>query len=150
MASFASPDLTQHPPRSARCRLGGYALLPRMLDKGRAELAGNVGEYKFACPLDQQFLEFAGIDATQLKEQLAAGKGDGEILEWIEQNATGRREPWEITAWSEWQSARVPTSVEMRDFFQELQKTAGPQRQDVGTWAELLDLDDYVSFGGKA
>jgi Domain of unknown function (DUF5069) len=27
-------DLTKRPPRSPRLRLGGYALLPRMLDKG--------------------------------------------------------------------------------------------------------------------
>ncbi len=143
-------DLTQRPPRSARCRLGGYALLPRALDKGRAELAGKVGEYKYACPLDQQFLNFAGIDAEQLKEQLAAGKGDGEILKWIEETGTGKRQPWEIERWSEWQSTRVPTSIEMREFFQELQKTAGVAREDIGTWADLLDLDDYVSFGGKA
>ena len=37
-------DLTQRPPRSTRCRLGGYALLPRMLDKGRATIAGKNGE----------------------------------------------------------------------------------------------------------
>src|SRR4051812_3498117 len=105
--SLSGPDLTQRPPRSARCLLGGYALLPRMLDKGRAQLAGKVGDYKFACPLDQQFLNFVGIDAAQLKEQLAAGKGDGEILKWIEENATQKRGPWEIAAWSEWQSSRV-------------------------------------------
>jgi hypothetical protein len=23
-------------------------------------------------------------------------------------------------------------------------------REDIKTWADLLDLDDYVSFGGKA
>ena len=35
----------------------------------------------YGCPLDQRFLSFAGIDAEQLKEQLALGKGDGEILD---------------------------------------------------------------------
>lgn len=148
--TVSGPDLTQRPPRSARCCLGGYALLPRMLDKGRADLAGKAGEYTYACPLDQQFLTFAGIDAAALKEQLAAGKGDGEILQWIEENATHQRLPFEIEAWSQWQARRVPTSVELRDFFQELQKAAGPDRTDIGTWAELLDLDDYISYGGKA
>ncbi len=42
------PDLTQRPPRSPRVRLGGYVILPRMLDKGRAALAGKLGEYHFA------------------------------------------------------------------------------------------------------
>ena len=69
-----TPDLTKQPPRSARVRLGGYALLPRMLDKGRAVLAGKNGEYKYACPLDQRFLEFVGVDAKALQKQLATGK----------------------------------------------------------------------------
>ncbi|HYF36468.1 MAG TPA: DUF5069 domain-containing protein, partial [Prosthecobacter sp.] len=81
------PDLTQRPPRSTRARLGGYVLLPRMLDKGRATLAGTNGGYRYACPLDQQFLKFAGIDADQLKEQIALDKGDGELLEWITENS---------------------------------------------------------------
>ncbi len=77
-----APDLTKQAPRSPRVRLGGYVILARMLDKGRAVLAGKNGEYKFACPLDQQFLGFSGIDAEALKQQLAAGKGDGEVLVW--------------------------------------------------------------------
>ena len=64
-----APDLTKQPPRSPRVRLGGYVILPRMLDKGRATLAGKHGEYKYACPLDQRWLEFAGINAEGLKRQ---------------------------------------------------------------------------------
>src|SRR5258707_11829538 len=79
-----APDLTSRPPRSPRVRLGGYAILPRLLDKGRATIAGTHGEYKYKCPLDRRFFNFAGIDADALKAELAKGKGDGEILEWIE------------------------------------------------------------------
>jgi len=25
-----------------------------------------------------------------------------------------------------------------------------PKREDVGTWFDLLDVDDFVTFGGKA
>ena len=42
-----APDLTKRPPRSPRNRLGGYVLLPRMLDKGRADITGKIGEYKY-------------------------------------------------------------------------------------------------------
>src|SRR5262244_467732 len=94
------PDLTQRSPRSPRVRLGGYAILPRCLDKGRATIAGKNGEYHFACPLDQRFLDFVGIDPEALKKELAAGKGDGEILEWVEKNARFRRSPIEIAAFS--------------------------------------------------
>lgn len=148
--SLCAPDLTQHPPRSPRCRLGGYALLPRMLDKGRAEIAGTSGEYHYNCPLDQQFTQYTGTDAAALREQLVAGKGDGEILEWINAHAQHARTPWEILAWTSWQNDRVPSEVEIREFFHGIHKEIAPQRGDIGTWADLLDLEDYVDFGGKA
>jgi hypothetical protein len=148
--SIAPTDLTQRPPRSPRVRLGGYAILTRMLDKGRATLAGKQGEFKYACPLDQEFLNFAGVDAEKLREQLAAGKGDGEILEWIKANQTKKREAHEIESWSCHQDRRAPGEVEKRDFFHEIQKEIGVKRTDIVSWFDLLDLDDHVSYGGKA
>ena len=120
-----------------------------MLDKGRATLAGKHGEYKYACPLDQRFLEFTGIESGALKKQLAAGKGDGAILEWVEANAKHKRTPSEIAAWSAAGDARVPTDVESRAYFNELHHKVAPKREDIATWFDLLDLDDYVSFGGQ-
>src|SRR5437867_3132135 len=149
MPEINSPDLTKRPPRSPRVRLGGYALLPRMLDKGRATIAGTHGEYKYACPLDQRFLEFAGIDAEALKQQLAAGKGDQEILEWIQSNAKTKHTTAEIEAWSTEQERRTPGDADSRKYFDELLAKAAPARRDVTTWCELLDLDDFASFGGK-
>src|SRR5215831_15512085 len=66
VTSLRAPDLRQRPPRSPRSRLGGYSLLPRMLDKGRATLARTNGEYHFDCPLDKRILSFAGIDPKKL------------------------------------------------------------------------------------
>src|SRR5512146_494723 len=100
MATTNSPDLTKQAPRSPRVRLGGFALLPRMLDKGRATIAGKNGEYHYNCPNDQHFLNFVGIDPEALKKELAQGKGDGQILEWISANARHKRTPAEIIAWS--------------------------------------------------
>src|SRR2546423_8584714 len=119
MALTNTPDLTKRPPRSARVRLGGYVILPRMLDKGRALIAGKKGEYNFACPLDQRFLEFAGIDADALKKQLGAGKGDGEILAWVQKNAKNKHTDSEIASWSRFAENRVPTDAESRQFFNE-------------------------------
>ncbi len=148
--SYSNPDLTIHPPRSARVRLGGFVILPRMLDKGRALLAGKNGDYKFNCPLDQRFTKFAGIDGDALKEQLAAGKGDGEILEWVLANAANKPDETAITAWSALQEQRAPTDVDTRTYFNNLHTTAGAHRTDIATWFDLLDLDDYASYGGKA
>jgi len=144
------PDLTKQPPRSPRVRLGGYVILPRMLDKGRATIADRNGEYHYACPLDQRFLEFTGIDPEALKKQLAAGKGDWAILEWMNSNATNKPNQADILAWSDVQEQRVPTDPESRAHFNELHSKAGQHREDIATWFDLLDLDDYVSFGGNA
>jgi hypothetical protein len=150
MALNNAPDLTQRPPRSPRVRLGGYAILPRMLDKGRALVAGKNGEYNYACPADQRFLQFAGIDPEALKKQLAAGKNDTEILAWIREKAKSKRTEAEIQAWSAYQDQRTPADTESREFFQGIHAKIAPKRDDIITWFDLLDLDDYVSFDGRA
>ncbi len=145
-----APDLTLHSPRSPRVRLGGYAILARCLDKGRATLAGKNGEYNFACPLDQGLLEFAGIKADDLKKQLARGKSDSQILEWIGANSRTKPQPWQIVQWSAFAEQRGATDVETREYFTGLLAKASKTREDINGWFDLLDLDDYVSFGGKA
>jgi hypothetical protein len=150
MALKNAPDLTQRPPRSPRVRLGGYVILPRMLDKGRATLVGKEGEYHYDCPTDQRFLTFVGINAPALKNQLATGKGDGEILQWIEKNAKHKRSEAEIATWSDHCELRAPADTDSREFFHGVHGKLAPKREDIATWFDLLDLDDYVSFGGVA
>jgi hypothetical protein len=145
-----APDLTRQPPRSPRVRLGGYVILPRMLDKGRATINGKQGEYHYDCPTDQRFLTFVGISAEALKKQLAAGKGDGVILQWIEQNAKHKRTESGIASWSAYCELRAPSDPESREWFNGQHAKLAPKREDIATWFDLLDLDDYVTFGGKA
>ena len=145
--SLHTPDLTKFPPRSPRVRLGGYVILPRMLDKGRATLAGKQGEYHYACPLDQRFLEFVGLDPDALKKELPGG--DGEILAWIGKHAKHKRTAPEIAAWSNWQENRAPDNTEGREFLNELHKKVAPGREDIVTWFDMLDMDDFASFGGR-
>lgn len=142
-------DLKKQAPRSPRVRLGGYAILPRMLDKGRATLAGANGEYHYNCPLDQRFTEFTGIEAEALLQQLAAGKGDGEVLAWVTANAKFLRTAPEIEAWSLWQEKRAPDNPDSRAYFNELHAAVAPNRTDITSWFDILDVDDYASYGGK-
>lgn len=143
-------DLTQRPPRSPRVRLGSFVLVPRILDKCRATLAGKHGEYKFNCPLDQQFFDYTQIDAEAFKAEVKNGKGDGEMLAWIMQNAGCKMSIIDAVAWSNYQERRSPSDAETREFFTSLHKQAAPHREDISTWFDLLDVDDFVSFGGKA
>ena len=148
--AIQSLDLTKQPPRSPRVRLGGYAILARCLDKGRATINGKNGEYHYNCPLDQHVLEFAGIDPEAMKKELAAGKGDGEVLEWIQANAKHKRTASEIVAWSVYQDQRAPSDPEGREYLNGLHAKIAPKREDISSWFDLLDVDDYVSYGGKA
>jgi hypothetical protein len=71
-----------------------------MLDKGRATLAKKNGEYNYNSPTDQHLVRFLGFDPDALLKELAAGKGDGEILAWVLENSKTPRGPWEVEAWS--------------------------------------------------
>jgi hypothetical protein len=144
-------DLTQRPPRSFRVRLGNYVVLARMLDKGRATLAGKNGEYIYNSPTDQRLVQFLGFDSHTLLEKLATGKGDGEMLEWVQAHSKTPRSPWEIEAWSAFMDKRAPDSdAETLAFFAEHLGRLSKTREDIKTFFEWGELDDYVSFGGKA
>ncbi|MEN9675353.1 MAG: hypothetical protein RIS76_1249 [Verrucomicrobiota bacterium] len=149
MNTPTAPNLTQRPPRSPRVRLGGYVILPRILDKGRADLAGLAGEYKYNNPMDRNWFRFTGITADALKGQLALGKGDGEILTWVQEQSSPPRQPWEIQQWSAYHGERGPDSdAETLAFFAKRVGALSQTREDVKTWFDYLDLDDHASFGG--
>ena len=144
-------DLTQRPPRSFRVRLGNYVILAHMLDKGRATLAKKNGEYVYNSATDQRLVQFLGFDPNALLKELATGKGDGEMLDWVQTHSKTTRSPWEIEAWSAFMERRAPDSdAETLAFFAKQLGRISKTREDVKTWFEFGELDDYVSFGGKA
>lgn len=83
-------DLSQQPPRSPRVKIGGYPLLARALDKGRADLAGTVGEYHFDCPLDNYLFDFKQVKGADVKDLLAKGATDEEVAKWLDTHGTPR------------------------------------------------------------
>ena len=144
-------DLTQHPPRSPRVRLGGLVILPRMIDKARATQMGKNGDYNYGCSLDRHVLDFLGVEADALKSQIENGLGDGEILAWLMANAKKPRLGQEIAAFSAFHEQRAPSAPAGRAKLTEYQSAtpAGAKREDIVTWFDVLDLDDHQSFGGK-
>lgn len=143
-------NLTQRPPRSPRVRLGSYVIFARILDKGRAELAGTAGEYIYNSPMDRHWFRFTGIAPEALKAEMAAGKGDGELLAWVQENAPHKREAWEIQQWSAYHNERGPDGdAETLGYFLENVSILSKTREDIKAWFDRLDLDDHVTFGGK-
>jgi hypothetical protein len=80
-------DLRSESPRDPEEELGGFPGAARCVDKCRATLLGWQGEYMYACPMDQQFLNAAGIGANELKQFVATGASDDEVAQWIEEHA---------------------------------------------------------------
>ena len=148
MINYSKPDLTQHPPRSVRVRIGGYAHLARLLDKARATLAGKAAEYHYNCPLDQLFFGFTGINQETMLAEIKSGKSDLQILEWV--NAQARKLPYDINTWSAWVELRGPGGAEGHEWIADTLKGHNSARDDIRSFADLLDLDDYLSYGGIA
>ena len=143
-------NLTQRPPRSPRVRLGGYTILPRLLDKARAVIAGTAGEYKYNNPNDGHFFRFTGVEPDALFEQVKNGAGDWDMLLWVNENAPFKRTALEIQQWSNWTESVAFNDVEMREWFTDQIKRLNPAREDLRGTFDYLDLDDFVSFGGVA
>ena len=148
--NFSAPDLTRHPPRSPRTRHGGFVHLPRLIDKARAVAAGTNGDFHYDCPVDHHFWVFTGIKPAAFMKEVKSGKGDGELLAYVLAHAKPSRTASEIAAWSAWFENRVPGAVDGREFFNAVHQKNAAHREDIGTWFDWLDLDDYVTFGGKA
>jgi hypothetical protein len=147
MLKLQNPDLTQHPPRSPRVQLGGYVHLPRLLDKARATVAGKAGEYHYNCPMDQHFFAFTGIAHEEVLAELKTERTDSEMIAWVRTKT--KRLPSEVAAWSLWMRTHAPGRSPGHEWFGETIKSNAPERDDIFGFFDLLDMDDYVSFGGK-
>jgi hypothetical protein len=140
-----SKNLTKEAPRSPRNRLGGYALLARAADKGRADIAGTVGEYHYACPLDQMLFEFKGVKGDEVKKLLASGATDEQVVTWFNTNGTPKTNE-EITGWSTGiETYRPYENPEKKDWFAGECSKLG-LKPETSTLVDYLEADDLVSF----
>ncbi len=71
------------------------------------------------------------------------------MLNWITQNSSTKPQDWEIAHWTTYQEQRTPSDVETKGYFAKLQSSVSETREDILTWFDLLDADDFVSYGGK-
>jgi len=147
--NFNAPDLTRHPPRSPRTRLGGFVHLPRLIDKARAVAAGRNGDFHYECPFDQRFFNYTGISAAAFMAEIKAGKSDSELLAYVTANTQPKRHPSEIVAWSEWMERWTVSVPDTRTFFNDVHRQNAPHRDDIATWFDWIELDDFVTFGGR-
>ena len=100
--------------------------------------------------MDQPLIDFLRFDPDELLKELATGKGDWDMLQWVQAHSKTPRSPWEIDAWSAFMERRGPDSEPERlEFFLEYVRRLSKERSDIKTWFEAIELDDHVTFGGK-
>ncbi|MDH4229393.1 MAG: DUF5069 domain-containing protein [Nitrospirota bacterium] len=136
----SAPDLTRQPPRSPREELCGVVHLARMLDKARAFEAETLGEYIYPCPMDRMLLEFLKLDAVLLR-QAAATRTDAQVAEWVAMHGA-KYSAAEKDAFNQCLLAHAPDTPEAREHFMAQREALRPGRDDVTTWAALIDLDE--------
>jgi hypothetical protein len=142
-------DLTKESPRSPHIRVGGFAILGRTIDKCRALVAGNIGEYHFDCPLDNTLFGFKGVKGDDFKAQIEQGASDQEMVEWLNQSGE-KKTPDETRRWAEEvEAGSLYNDPEKRDFFSEETKKLGLDPAKTTTF-EWLELDDKVSHAQAA
>src|SRR5438128_8742470 len=143
-------DLTKEAPRSAHIRVGGYAILGRTIDKCRALVAGDIGEYHFDCPLDNMLFGFKGVNGDDFKAQIEQGASDQEIVEWLNQSGEKKKTPEQIRRWAEEaEASSLYHHPEKREFFSDEVKKLGRDPAKTTTF-EWLEIDDRVSHAQKA
>ncbi|HEY1583982.1 MAG TPA: DUF5069 domain-containing protein [Chthoniobacterales bacterium] len=138
-------DLTKEAPRSPKTRVGDYVILGRTLDKCRALLAGDIGEYHFDCPLDNMLFGWKGITGDDFKAAVAKGASDEEMAKWVDDHGTPKTEA-EKSAWrDEMLKSNPHHNPEKREWYEEqLRKLdLDPSTTPLFDW---LEKDDKVSY----
>ena len=130
-------------PRSPRETLGGYVLASRAVDKCRAVLVGWGGEYHSNCPLDQLWLNFAGIKYEDFRAVVASGATDDELAAWIKQHAR-QKERSEVIAWNNKQrDLRISEmSMELQEYLEDYIPKFIPRNRVIYTWFDVYDIEE--------
>ena len=76
-------DLRREEPRDPSEKLAGFEKAARCVDKCRATLVGQQGDFVYGCPMDRSFLGRVGVGVEEFKQFVATGVSDQEIETWL-------------------------------------------------------------------
>jgi uncharacterized protein DUF5069 len=135
-------DLTTSYPRSVRDELFGVVQLGRAIDKGIAYANGLNGEYNYDCPMDKGIFDFLGIDGNALLDVIKNAQSESEIEAYVKP-FVDKKSPQELEHFNaEFVSHGPQPGSDGEKYFLGLRNDVAPDRTDVTTWPDLLDLDE--------
>jgi hypothetical protein len=136
-------DLTTSYPASVRDKLHGIVQLKRTIDKGVAVAHGNAGEYHYNCPMDKAVFAFLGIDHEKLLDVIKANPTNRQAIDDYVAPFVHAKSDAEIADWNaHWLEQGPAPGTESAGFYEKLRSEVAPDRTDVTSWADLLDLDE--------
>jgi|SRR5690348_4983489 len=134
-------DLTNSYPRGPRERLAGMSMLARTTDKARAQLAGTLGEYVYDCPMDRQLFSTLGIAGDEFLEVVSRSPDDIAVVAWL-RGRDAIPEGEALDAHNDTIENWAPKSPEGKARFERQREMIAPDRPDVTTWTDLLDIEE--------
>ena len=133
-------DLTKSVPRSPNEEMAGIVSLARTTDKARAFVAGTLGEYDYDCPHDRPLFEFLGTNGKEFATTVAALKSDAAIEAWARDRLADKT-PEALAAFNAERRDWRPDE-HSRQYFDQLRAQVAPDRPEIRTWFDLLDIDE--------
>ncbi len=145
--SFREKDLTREPPRSPYLRsVVGLVGAARMADKARAAQSGKLGEYRYGedSGLDRAILAFMGIGPEVFQSAAYENPNDVELSEWLRRRV--EKPAAEISIFNaHW--CNLGRYGAARERLRVRRDKVAPDRTDIETVFDLLDVEDERSFG---
>ncbi len=139
-------DLTKAPPRSAREELDGLMLMPRTIDKLRAQLpGGNAGVYFINGPIkgiSGYLIESLGLTERELLEAVRTAQTEQDVATWLR----SRVDPSAYPALNERFRRARPKHAEDPGFFSRTYAETLRERPDLEFIVDIIDADDRRMF----
>jgi len=139
-----SLDLTKEFPRSPRdISIAGYVVAARCLDKCRAVLNGTAGEYHSGCPLDEIWLDFAGIKYKAFRKFVSTGADDAAVSEWVASKAKQKKRS-EVIAWNNKMRDKQISKMtpKLQEFLEDYIPANLPKEKPVYVWSDVYDIEE--------
>jgi len=138
-------DLRTHRPRPVRETILGFYLLPRTIDKVRAELpGGNLGPYlNHETGFSAYVVRRIGLDMNEFRAAVAAAPQEDGVIEWL----AARIDPKLAPALNAKLESFVVERMPAQD--QALLRERHPvmaERPELSVILDILDADDELTF----
>lgn len=138
-------DLRTHRPRPVRATILGFYLLPRTIDKLRAELpGGNLGSYvNHDTGYSAYVVRRLGLDMNDFRNAVAAASDEDDLIAWLAARVDVSGAPA--------LNAKLETFVieRMSSEDQAMVRERHPvmaQRPELSVMLDVLDADDELTF----